>query len=285
MKRGGYPYTCMNKENLAEVFDETLDIIRKSEYENNKGEKIDLDTTILEEGTAFYQNVPNMTHTPGQRNYKTQVVVLEKDTFEAAKELGEHCGVLNMASFSRPGGGVLKGSSAQEEELCRRSNLYLSLSYYHNQDYEHLYEACSDESSQYPIPVYGGIYSPNVTVFRGLDYELLEKPFHCNVISVPAVKKPRLTKNGDMEERETKMMKGKIRTMLRIAILHSLKDLVLGAFGCGSYGCPASQTAKLFKDILRETEFKGRFEKIVFAIIEDKNSNGKNLNAFKEVFG
>lgn len=272
----------MNKENLIEVFEETLETIKESGYENNEGKKIDLDTTILEEGTTFYKNIPNTTRILGQKNHKTQVMVVEKDTFEAAKELGEHCGVLNMASFSRPGGGVLKGSSAQEEELCRRSNLYLSLAYYHNQDYEQLYENCS-EDPQYPIPVYGGIYSPNVTVFRGVDYKFLNTPHHCNVISVPAVRKPNLV-NGEMDDRATKTMKGKIRTIFRIAIVHSLKDLVLGAFGCGAYGCPAEQTAKLFKEILKESEFKGRFEKVVFAIIEDKNSNGKNLSAFKKVF-
>lgn len=272
----------MNKEDLIEVFDETLEVLKESSYENNKGEKIDLDVTILEEGTAYYSNIPNMVKVPGQKKYETKISVVEKDTFEAAEELGNHCGVLNMASFSKPGGGVLKGSSAQEEELCRRSNLYQSLVYFHNQDYEQLYDEPSGDC-QYPIPVYGGIYSPQVTVFRDLNYDFLDTPFHCNVITVSAVKKPNV-KEEEMDERSTKLMKGKIRTILRIAILHTLKDLVLGAFGCGSYGCPPEHVARLFKEILREAEFKGKFENIVFAIIEDKNSKGKNLSSFKKVF-
>lgn len=273
----------MNKEELIEVFDETLEVLRDSSYENEKGEKIDLDTTILEEGTAYYGTIPNMIKIPRKVKHNTTISVVEKDTFEAAKDLGEHCGVLNMASFSRPGGGVLNGSSAQEEELCRRSNLYLSLVYFHHQDYEQLYQEHSDDDARYPIPVYGGIYSPHVAVFRDLDYNFLDKPFHCNVITVSAVKKPTI-KGEEMDERATKMMKGKIRTIFRLAILHALKDLVLGAFGCGSYGCPPDHVARLFKEILKEEEFKGKFQNIVFAIKEDKNSKGKNLTAFKKVF-
>ena len=36
-------------------------------------------------------------------------------------------GLLNMASDQRPGGGVLRGLRAQEEDVCRRTSLYPSL--------------------------------------------------------------------------------------------------------------------------------------------------------------
>jgi hypothetical protein len=65
---------------------------------------------------------------------RARVLVLNGDCVEAAlfarAQLvpgGRVC-VLNMASRRRPGGGFLDGAGAQEENLCRRSDLYSRLS-------------------------------------------------------------------------------------------------------------------------------------------------------------
>lgn len=57
-----------------------------------------------------------------------EVVVSKKRTFEAASQYkGRQIAVHNFASAFNPGGGVVKGSSAQEECLCRCSGLYFCL--------------------------------------------------------------------------------------------------------------------------------------------------------------
>ena len=58
--------------------------------------------------------------------------------------------------------------------------------------------------------------------------------------------------------------------------------LVLGALGCGAFCTPPAQMARLFHQVLDEEEFRGRFSKIVFAIIDSPSSN--NFKPFLKEF-
>lgn len=293
-----------NKEELIKIFEETLEVCKIGGYEAENGDFISISNSWP--GTRFCASVPHSSSSKWLRVYKfkspivdptrkTKITVQNIDTFNKAKEFGPDCVVLNMASFRFPGGGVINGARAQEEDLFRRSNLAQSLYYYSPMnnifDYDDWKKKTSGEifpNGEYPIPIYGGIYTPRVTVFRSAEsYSFLNNPFECAVISFPAIKNPDINRDGMMSELAATMMKGKIRGVLRLAKFGGHEKVVLGAWGCGAYKCPATHVAQLFKEVIEEVEFAGVFSEICFAIIEDANSvrvNGSNIRAFKEVF-
>ncbi|CAM6054317.1 unnamed protein product [Sphagnum tenellum] len=182
-----------------------------------------------------------------------------------------------MASASHPGGGWLKGALAQEEDIFMRSTYDLSLSESMHLD--------TKRNWKYPIPETGGIYSPNVFIFRDnskngyavWDYENCS---YLDFVAVAAVRKPEVT-NGMMSRRETYITLEKMRTMLRIALMNNHESILLGAFGCGAFGNPPRQIANLFLRVFSEAEFKGRFKNIDFAILDTRNEG--NFEIFKRI--
>lgn len=285
-----------NRDQLVGVFKEVIEDIISREYEckDNYIEFPDTDRLIYQ--STMYRSIQRGNNKPKFQN-SPKVYAQNIDTFEKAKELGSSCAVLNMASSKRPGGGVETGSRAQEEELCRRSNLLLSLYLYSPEKWDEYFgdyysgKILGDDFS-YPISVYGGIYNPGVCVYRKpKTYETTEDYFTCNVISVAGVVRPDIDpKTGKMLDKYVPVVKGKIRTILRIAITHNHSRLVLGALGCGAFKNPPSHVAQLFKEVLEESEFKGMFEEICFAILEDNNSGREhnpsgNLKPFIDIFG
>jgi uncharacterized protein (TIGR02452 family) len=205
------------------------------------------------------------------------VKVVSQDTFDCAEKLTregvENIACLNMANSIHPGGGYLTGASAQEEALCRRSTLYLTI---------------RPSRRLHPIPAHGGIYSPDVLVLRTSDDNrctLLpeDKRWWTSVISVAGIAGPKLTSDlmDYAMEDERESTRERIKTILRIAAMEKRKNLVLGALGAGAFGNPPRAVARLFKEVFEQEEFKGRFEGIWFAIIERGGS--ENHDVFKEV--
>ena len=224
---------------------------------------------------------------------------MNQDCILATRDLveqGYNPALLNMASLYHPGGGVLQGSSAQEEDLCRRSTLAISLYQFSlpGGRYGDLADmvGVKRRAERYPMDnTYGGIYSPGITFFRGTrdeGYVLLDNPFQAAVISVASLNyNPKhghnsLDADGNIPEADKPVLKEKIRTILRIGILKGHDSLVLGALGCGAFCTPPAQMARLFHQVLDEEEFRGRFSKIVFAIIDSPSSN--NFKPFLKEF-
>ena len=229
----------------------------------------------------------------------TELHVLNGDCILATRSLveqGLNPALLNMASLYHPGGGVLTGSGAQEEELCRRSTLAVSLYQFSlpGGRFGDLAQLVGVErrAERYPMDnTYGGIYSPGITFFRGTreeGYALSENPFTASVISVASLNfNPRhghsTLVDGKISSDDRDTIIEKIRTILRIGALKGHDSLVLGALGCGAFCTPPAQMAQLFHQVLDEQEFQGRFSRIVFAIIDTPNSS--NFKPFLKELG
>ena len=227
----------------------------------------------------------------------TETSVINDDSFRVAKKMldeGLTPAVLNLASPRTAGGGYHRGSGAQEESLCRASTLSRSLYQYFTPEMAGAASVPFKERA-YPLHErFGGIYSPGVTVFRDSadGYRLMENPNKVAVITVAALNFADREKYGQAIDAKyrtadygftpegVEIMKDKIRTIYDLALIHGHDSLVLGAFGCGAYHLRPDLVAPLFRDILDEDEYFGRFKDIRFAILEtgkpeDTGRNGK----------
>lgn len=267
----------MNKEERVAVYANTVAIAKKGKYMSPKGNEVTIDSTKMIEGTKFYGKKAVVDHNSLPK-YETEIKVIDSDCLYAAKALvdkGLNPCVLNMASFHKPGGGVVEGSSAQEENLFRRTNLFQSLYQFHSIGENY---GITQKEERYPLDYnFGAIYTPHVTVFKGsddVDYAPLDETFEIGVVSVSAIKKPTVQANGKLAPWVVDTTKSKIRQMLDVALENGHDSMVLSAFGCGAYKTPPTEMARLFKEVLSSDKYKNVFKVIHFAIINLASTNG-----------
>ena len=258
------------------TFKETVAICRKGGYYSKQHDYIELpDSETMKKGSCFYSE--ELAPWNGSSiNRDTEFEVINDDCLLAAKRLkndGFNPAVLNMASDSNPGGGVMYGVGAQEENIFRRTNLFLSLFQFAPYAGKYGLEKSKD---QYPLDQnFGGVYTPDACVFRGLEkdgYPLLDEYYNLSFIAVPALNRPKKNRIGDIIPKLLPVIKNKIRTIFRIGLHKGHDALVLGAWGCGAFRNPPAHIARLFHEVLEEDEFKNKYRKIVFAILGDRNS-------------
>ena len=118
-------------------------------------------------------------------------------------------------------------------------------------------------SGAFPLDMnFGGIYSPEVTVFRKGEkyfYNLMDEVHKVNIITVESP-------DGEFTQEGLAIMKNKIRTIYRIALSNNHRELVIGHFLCLAFHLPEDEVINLFKEVLQEQEFFGKFSEIHFAI-------------------
>ncbi|CAF4647224.1 unnamed protein product [Rotaria socialis] len=197
--------------------------------------------------------------------------------------------LLNMANATTPGGGYRQGAGAQEENLFRRSNYYLSLDAELDdtkQPERYWCTAKGEEQmlraneSMYPMDEFGAIYTSGITVFRNTEdtgYAYLEQPLYdVRSIALAAYKQPELKQNDTrlLTDKNAMDTRKKIESLFVMAYHHQHDCLILSALGCGAFKNPPTHMASIFKSVIQQ--YAGYFKTIHFAIVDDHNTGNQH---------
>ncbi len=221
-----------------------------------------------------------------------RIVVSKKRTYEAAGGYkGQSVAVLNFASASNPGGGVIHGSSAQEECLCRCSTLYFNLN--EKTNWEKFY--LPHRRAANPLHNDDIIYTPDIVIFKSdTAYPKLLPEADWQKVNVITCAAPNLREqpsnlynNGDgntsinISDADLQALHEKRgRRILDVAAANKNDVLILGAFGCGAFRNKPEVVADAYKNILGE--YARAFKTIEFAVYCSPRDEA-NYHIFREV--
>ena len=289
---------------LKTVFQDTISIAEFGYYEKN-GRHIPLKLSKQEQERCTVY-LPNEINVIRQKKDFPHVHVLgrcgfgveNRDTFALARNRAVNAAyllprsekdgrqevlVLNLANPVNPGGGVTRGARAQEEDLCRKSTLYRSLTskaanrYYEYNRGLHTYMG-SDAV----------IISPKVEVIKDENGNLLEESV---IVAVMTCAAPMLTygMEGMNDEQYRSMLYHRIEGILKVAAYLGYKVRVLGAFDCGAFENDAKIVSDIFYQVLKDFDYDGMkekdfFRRIDFAVLS-RGAEQYNYKQFVRNFG
>lgn len=187
-----------------------------------------------------------------------EATVEKADTLEVALRLrgeGHDPLVLILADAYEPGGCVRAGAGMQEESLFRRTALF-----------KHLDKTMP---GLYPIEPLAAVYAPSVPVVVDGRHDV-ELAF----VACPGLKMPQLDRRERLMPDDVALLRKKVALILQVAHDLGHASVVLGALGCGAFGCPSRDVAEVFRDVLA-TDFADVFDRVAFAVL------GANHDLFK----
>lgn len=277
----------MKKKENIRILNDTLDILDKGYYEKD-GKKIDLNLSkeMMKEAHVFLpddikllqEKSDKLTVPDTKCNFSCKNIDALSLAWEKHQVVSEKILVLNFASCKEPGGQTRKGASAQEEDLCRKTSLLVSLE---SSEAKKYYEFSNSKKTHMGSD--GIILSPNVEVIKDFKKETLSKPFEISVMSCSAPM-IRLGLEGMTEQEYEDMLYNRIKGMLLVASSNNYRHLILGAFGCGIFGNDAKLISDLFYRVICDFCYNKKscselFDSIDFAVLckPDKDYNYKEF--------
>jgi uncharacterized protein (TIGR02452 family) len=268
-----------------ELARQTVQIVERGSYTPPGGRVIDLVEAIRAclDATRYFS--PNdlerirqdVLARPAEGLATTFEVVNETTLAGIARVLSDGQGpvaALNFASAKNPGGGFLNGSQAQEESLARSSALHASLlrvwKFY-------------ERHRASPSLLYSDamILSPGCPVFRDDSGALLDDPQRVTFIT-SAAPNAGAAANHRPEELPLipEVFQRRSEYVLALAASQGYRYLVLGAWGCGVFRNDPRVVAGAFADHLQRGAWSGRFERVVFSVL-DTSPSREIVDAFR----
>ena len=215
-----------------------------------------------------------------EKSAKAALKVVGDATFQCVRSLlngKDKIAALNFANPYEPGGGVVRGARAQEECLCRCSNLYRCIS---APEFFEDYYAYNKALNSYLFSD-RVLYTPGVTVLKDdLTYERLSEPYTVDVITCAAPYKAINAVKGDVSLMRSVYEK-RVSAVFEAAKEQDVDILVLGAFGCGAFYNDPKEMAEAFKRVI-DRQYGKCFKQIVFAILTTYTGN-PNFDVFSKV--
>lgn len=263
------------RERNRRILNETLDYIHSDEY-------LSASVRTSMDHLEFFPSEKIVECERGKFEHPATVVVSRKRTASALYESGYgSVMLLDFASATSPGGGVRKGSNAQEVSLCRVSTLLLSLE---SRKARPFYERHRKSGDAYYSDSL--LLVPDVVFFRSDDESaeiLARKKWRKASVIVSAA--PNLRRIGEWEcfsneekERYFELMRSRVDSVFRAAAKKGADHLILGAFGCGAFKNPAGIAAGIFRDV--QQDYLRSFKVIEYAI-GGGNEWDENHQAFR----
>ncbi|MFF0636371.1 TIGR02452 family protein [Nocardia sp. NPDC004151] len=249
-------------------------------YHTSDGTLVDISAplTAARAGTVCHEPEEDL-NAPVTGPFTGRPEVTGEGSVQAARRLhaegGKRLAVLNFASARNPGGGYIRGARAQEEDLCRSALLYRCLL-----ETPRYYEA--HRASDDPGYTHRVIYAPEVPVIRDDRGELDPHPFTTSFLTSPAPNAGALADRSGHPVDVRGLLAERATRVLTVAAHHGVRELVLGAWGCGVFRNDPNEVAEAFDLALRA--HGAAFERVVFAVW-DRSPVSANRAAFAARFG
>ena len=271
------------------MFEDTMRILKQGFYEKN-GRKIPLKLSAAEMTEIQVYLPDDVAAICGNSSFQPKAAASGQCAYScentdsyalarkrAAEGISEIL-VLNLASPVHPGGGVRRGARAQEEDLCRKSSLLLSLE-----------SRAADRYYEYNRSLHSFMGSdalmltPRAEIIKDETGALLDETV---VVSVLTCAAPKVSggKEGMSETAYRELVAHRMDGMLKSAAFFGFRHLILGAWGCGAYGNDACVISDLFRGALNTLDYCGfgvhdLFSRIDFAVL-DRTQEQYNYQQF-----
>ena len=239
-----------------------------------------LSREIAEKNTFLYVPNPEGIQRTRPHTDASKKSVTKERTIECAlrlsKEASGRIAVLNFASPKRPGGGAATGASAQEEAICRITDLYPRLCAMRDKGIFYDTKLRSPYSDDL-------LYSRDVTVIKSDEDEpqLLAENERIQ-IDVVTCAAPNQSGIKIPDDELLEIIRRRIIRILDSCIENGATNIVLGAWGCGVFRNPPEVVANAMM-LEISTKYTYAFNHIVFAVYY-RGQEIANYDAFAKTF-